>query len=75
MILMILLELQRKSLVLILIKHRENFIMLIAVICSSIIKKIHKFKADIKNIYFPSRFCIGRISEEFDINKFQDATF
>ena len=49
--------------------------MLIAVICSPIIKKIHKFKADIKNIYFPSRFCIGRISEEFDINKFQDATF
>ena len=72
---MILLELQRKSLVLILIKHRENFIMLIAVICSSIIKKIRKFKADIKNIYFPSRFCIGRISEEFDTNKFKDATF
>ena len=75
MILMILLELQRKSLVLILTKHRENFIMLIAVICSSIIKKIRKFKADIKNIYFPSRFCIGRISEEFDTNKFKDATF
>ena len=31
-------------------------------------KKVYKFQANIKNAKFPSHFCIGRISKEFDTN-------
>ena len=54
---------QRKNLVLILPKWTQNFIwvciiMVIIVIC--LLLKIIKFIADIKNVNFPTQFCLGR---------------
>ena len=61
---------QRKSLVLALVKLTQNFvkvciIMAIILICLFNEKEIFKFKADNKNVNFPTQFCLGSISNGF----------
>ena len=65
---------QIKSLVLILVKETGTFawiyiIMLIKVICLLMEKRKFKFKDDNKNVHFPTRLCIGSISNGFSAAK------
>ena len=58
---------QRKSLVLILVKQRQNsawacIILVIIVICLLMVKK---FKADNVKVNFPTQFYLGSISNKF----------
>ena len=61
---------QGKKLVIIFVKQRQNFVsvcfimLMIAIVCKG--KKISKFKGDDKNINFPTRFCLGFISNGFN---------
>ena len=36
---------------------------------------IYKFKADNKNVDFRTQFCLGNISEKFDINESKEVSF
>ena len=38
-------------------------------------KEINKFKANNKTTIFPSRLCLGSVSEKFDRNEFQEVSF
>ena len=38
-------------------------------------KEIYKFKASNKNNNFPSQFCLGRISSEFDSDNLKEVSF
>ena len=38
-------------------------------------KEIYKFKASNKNNNFPSQFCLGRISSEFDSDDLKEVSF
>lgn len=59
---------QRKSLVLNLEKQRQNFpwvcILMLIVAIYSLTEKIYKFKADNKDVDFPTKFHFGDISEK-----------
>ena len=63
---------QRKLLVLILVKSRQTFawvyiIRVIIVICLLMKNKYFKFKADNKNVNFPTEFCLGSVSVDLVI--------
>ena len=38
-------------------------------------KEIYKFKANNKTTIFPSRLCLGSVSEKFDRKEFQEVSF
>ena len=70
LVLMEALDHQKKTLVLVLLKQTQNFvwvyiIMMIIVICLLMEKKIFKFKADNKNVNFPTQFYLVSISNGF----------
>ena len=62
-----------KILVLILIKQTQNFawvyIIMLIIVISLLMEKILKFKADNKNVNFPTQFCLGSISDGFSNNE------
>ena len=69
---------QKKSLLLILVKQKQDFtyvsiLMVVMVICFEKEKKIHKFKAN--DINFPSQFCPESISKIFGAMEFRDVSF
>ena len=37
-------------------------------------KEIYKFKADNKNVNFPTQFCLGSISNKFDPNEYREVS-
>ena len=41
----------------------------------SLIKKICNFKANNKNVNFPTQFCVGNMSEIFVYVKYEEASF
>ena len=70
MVLMEPLDHQRKSLILFLLKEKQNFvwvciIMLVIVISLLMQKEIFKFKVDNKDVNSPSQFCLTSISNGF----------
>ena len=55
--------LQRKCLVLISVKHRQNFVsvcfIMVIVIIYLLTKKIYKFKTNFESVDFPTHLCLG----------------
>ena len=71
---------KKKSLVLILVKQTQNIswgynIMLIIVICLLMKKKSFEFKANTKNVNFPTQYCLGSISKGFSNTEFRNISW
>ena len=64
---------QRKSLILILLKKTQNFVLVYINADNSNLfvngQEIFKFKADNKNANFPTQFCLGSIFNEFSASE------
>ena len=70
---------QRKRPKSILVKQTQNFawvciIILIIVICLLMYKKFLYFKADNKNVNFPTQFCLGSISNGFSTTESREVS-
>ena len=47
---------------------------MVIIVLSFSMKKTYKFKADNKNVNFPTRVCFGSISDEFSVTKFREVS-